>query len=646
MIALLIAVPLLPLLAAGSALIFGHRFPLATSLITVCSISLSLGTLAILYGTSAAVSGTWFEIGRYNVTVGIELTGLTWFAAVVVAATALGVGIYSLGYMARDPHRGRFFAELGLFVGAMLTLVLANSLILLFAAWELVGLASYLLIGFHYDEKGVAAAASKAFLMTRIGDMGLLLGWLLAFSASGTTDLAALLNAVKSGEWAPAFATMAVLLLLAGAIGKSAQLPLTGWLPDAMIGPTPVSALLHSATMVAAGIFLLLRLYPLVAAAPGALEVVFGIGATTAVFAGIVATAQMDLKRVLAWSTSSQLGEMMVAVGLGGPIAAALHLATHAAFKSTLFMAAGTVQEQTGTRDMRRLGGLIRTLPITGGVFVLAALALAAFPPLSGFWSEDMILAVAERQGLATAMLIIVLVFLAGLYIGRATVLTFFRRDAEEPREVREPDRLMICGMAALAIPAVGLGLFLFGNLQGLLALGAVSESSWIWRIAALIATVGGLVLGGGLAWRKRAASLFGTLPHALESALFVLTMAPARLTFRLAERLQAIEVWLDRAAQTIGSTSARLAIGSRTIEAGLDRSAYNLQKSIWSLARQTDDVEALGFSRGGDKLAAEVAGGGEHLRALQTGKLYLYTLGLFIWATAVLISVAIVLWL
>ncbi|MFY9295035.1 MAG: NADH-quinone oxidoreductase subunit L, partial [Methylorubrum rhodinum] len=434
----LLAIPLLPLLAATAALGIGRRLPWGGGELVVGAVALSLASLASL-PSDAALSATWFESGGYRLTVGLAATPLTWFVAAVVAGVAFCVGLYSLGYMAGRDDRPRFFAELGLFVGAMLALVLSNSLALLFAAWELVGLASFLLIGFDHAEPGAAEAAAKAFLMTRIGDVGLLLGWLLALAAVGTTDVDVLVGAVEGGRIAPGTVTAMALLMLAGAVGKSAQLPLSGWLPDAMVGPTPVSALLHSATMVAAGVFLVLRLYPVFAASPVALDTLFWVGAATALAAGLIATAEADLKRVLAWSTCSQLGEMMVALGLGGPRAAAFHLAAHAAFKSTLFLAAGIVQERAGTRALGRLGGLARALPFAGAAFLVAALSLAGVPPLSGFLSEEAILAVASRHGPGTGSLVVLLVLLGGIYIGRAGAATFLggRRGTVGPRKPR-----------------------------------------------------------------------------------------------------------------------------------------------------------------------------------------------------------------
>ncbi len=325
---------------------------------------------------------------------GLRLDGIAYAAALLVAGISLPVLVYSTAYTAGEEGVPRFFAGMSFFVGAMLTLVLADSLLLLYAAWEWVGLASWLLIGFRFREEEARRAARKAFLVTRIGDSGFLLAWLLVLTTFGSTDLGALLTAAGDGM-PDGLGTLLPLLFFFAAVGKSAQLPLSAWLPPAMAGPTPVSALIHSATMVAAGVFLVLRLWPLFAASPAALQVILWIGGVTALLAALAATVQYDLKRVLAWSTISQLGEMMLALGLGAPLAAAWHLGTHAAFKSTLFLAAGAVEHGGGGRDLRCMGGLAKRLPWSAVAFAVAAVALAGIPPFSGFWSEDAILAAA-----------------------------------------------------------------------------------------------------------------------------------------------------------------------------------------------------------------------------------------------------------
>ncbi|HJT09145.1 MAG TPA: proton-conducting transporter membrane subunit [Stellaceae bacterium] len=615
---MLLVIPVLPLLAALAALGFGRRLPYRGGELIIAAVALSfVGLVLVPRGT--AISATWFESAGYRLTVGLAVTPLASFIAMIVAGVAFGVSLYSLGYMAGKDGQPRFFAELGLFVGAMLALVLANSFVLLFAAWELVGLASWLLIGFNHAEPGAARAASKAFLMTRIGDMGLLLGWLLALAALGTTDIDPFLHAIGDGKIGVSI-TLIAFFILAGAIGKSAQLPLTAWLPEAMIGPTPVSALLHSATMVAAGVFLILRLYPLFEAVPAALVLLFWIGAVTAVVAGLIATAEMDLKRVLAWSTASQLGEMMIALGLGGPLAASLHLAAHAAFKSTLFLASGVVQEETGTRGLDRFGSLIRALPFTGGVFLIAALALAGIPPLSGFWSEDAILAAAARHGVGVALLIVLLMLLASIYIGRAAAATFFG-EGHWPAGFAKPRWAMRAGMGLGALLAAGLGWLLAWRLPAVLPPFPVEpDAAGVWRIAAVLAAVLGLALGASAGWR-RAAPALGPLPARLGMGLMAVSEAPAAWMVRLARMLD-------------------------TVESSLDAVAERTAGSAWSLARNTERTEAFGFGRGGDSLAAGIAASGERLRALQPGRLYLYTLALFVWAAAALAAGILMLWL
>jgi NADH-quinone oxidoreductase subunit L len=327
----------------------------------------------------------------------------------------------------------------------------------------------------------------------------------------------------------------------------------------------------------------------------------------------------MDLKRLLAWSTCSQLGEMMIALGLGGPLAATLHLAAHAVFKSTLFLAAGAVQEQTGTRALDRFGGLIRSLPLTGAVFLAAALALAGVPPLSGFWSEEAILGVAAPHGLGAALLIVLLVLLGGIYIGRATTATFFG-ERRHSAKVGKPARTMHAGMVLLAFAAAGLGWTLAGRLAGILAFPAEPEPGTMWRILGIGAAFVGLGFGVVSNWRGAAPAL-GLLPARLGAGLMTATEAPA--------------IWAMRIAQVLNP-----------IEAAFDKGAQGMASSVWRLALDTERVEALGFGEGGNHLAADIASGGEWLRALQAGRLYLYTLALFGWAAAALAVGGLMLWL
>jgi NADH-quinone oxidoreductase subunit L len=356
----------------------------------------------------------WFQIGNDWVSLGWILNPLTAVMVLMVTFVGLLIFIFSVGYMAHDENFTRFFCFLALFAGAMLGLLISNSLLLLFMCWEIVGLTSYLLIGFWYSNPRAAAASKKAFLTTRIGDLPFFLGIVWLYSQSGTllfydggsgclepASLAHLL--AQTTSIGICVATGISLLIFCGAIGKSGQFPLHVWLPDAMEGPTPVSALIHAATMVAAGVFLVARVYPLMTAhvpAPGtlstsaALQVVIWIGAITALFGSVVAIAQYDIKRILAYSTISQLGYMMMGLGAGGVSVGMFHLITHAFFKALLFLGAGSVIHGcSGEQDIRRMGGLRKLMPITFLTYAIGMLALCGFPLFfSGFWSKDEIL--------------------------------------------------------------------------------------------------------------------------------------------------------------------------------------------------------------------------------------------------------------
>ena len=369
---------------------------------------------------------------------------------VMVSFVGLLIFIYSVGYMEHDENFTRFFCFLALFAGAMLGVVISNSLLLLFMSWEMVGLTSYLLIGFWYQKPSAAAAAKKAFLTTRVGDVFFLLGIVWLFAQTGTLLFydggAGSMEPLALGGllatpalWGLTAAGAIGLLIFAGAAGKSGQLPLHVWLPDAMEGPTPVSALIHAATMVAAGVYLVARVYPLMQAGmlPGgtttALTVVTWVGAVTAVFAALIAVAQNDIKRILAYSTVSQLGYMMAGLGMGGVAVGMFHLITHAFFKSLLFMGAGSVIHGTHEeQDVRRMGGLRKLMPVTFLTYAIGMLALCGFPLLfSGFWSKDGILEAAKlasttRIGAGPFYLLVFGALLTAFYMTRQVSYVFF----------------------------------------------------------------------------------------------------------------------------------------------------------------------------------------------------------------------------
>jgi NADH-quinone oxidoreductase subunit L len=386
-----------------------------------CSLLLSILAFAHTLGQSAPeyINFPWLQFGTDWLKLGWLLDPLTAVMLVMVTFVGLLIFIYSTGYMAHDENFTRFFCFLALFAGAMLGVVIANNLLLLFMCWEIVGLTSYLLIGFWYQKPEAAAAAKKAFIVTRIGDLGLFLGMMWLYSLCGTLSFydngagciehsaisAMLAHTAAFGLTA---SSAIGLLIFCGAAGKSGQVPLHVWLPDAMEGPTPVSALIHAATMVAAGVFLVARVYPLMSASTGgpsaALQVITWVGAFTALFAAFIAVAQNDIKRILAYSTVSQLGYMMMGLGVGGVAVGIFHLITHAFFKALLFLGAGSVIHGcNGEQDIRKMGGLRRLMPITFATYAVGMLALCGVPFFAGFWSKDEILHAAHIWSISAA---------------------------------------------------------------------------------------------------------------------------------------------------------------------------------------------------------------------------------------------------
>ncbi len=418
-------VPVLPILAAGVTALAKQRNRMFAASLAIGSLAISflLSLCAFAHVLSLSSQGLetrqvvdfrWFQFGSEWLKLGWMLDPLTAIMLVMVSFVGLLIFIFSVGYMEHDENFTRFFCFLSLFAGAMLGVVIANSLLLFFMCWEIVGLTSYLLIGFWYHKPEAAAAAKKAFIVTRIGDLGFFLGMMWLYAQTGTllfydsgagclehSALAALVAHVTTVGMAAS--TGIALLIFCGAAGKSGQVPLHVWLPDAMEGPTPVSALIHAATMVAAGVFLIARVYPLMSAHAGlagplvpttALIVVTWVGAITAVFGALIAIAHYDIKRILAYSTISQLGYMMMGLGVGGVAVGMFHLITHAFFKSLLFLGAGSVIHGCGgEQDIRRMGGLRKSMPITFLAYAAGMLALCGFPLFfSGFWSKDAIL--------------------------------------------------------------------------------------------------------------------------------------------------------------------------------------------------------------------------------------------------------------
>lgn len=439
-------IPFLPFLGALTIALFGKTFlrhqshwPCIAGAVGACL--LSIFTFMNVSKSETALildQYVWFSAGTVNVDFSMRADALS--AVMLLTVTFIGslIAIYAVGYMHGDPGYHRFFAAVSLFLAAMTTLVLANNFILLYAGWEGVGVCSYLLIGFWFFKPAAAAAARKAFLVTRLGDIGLFIGILVLWSHCGSLEYDVVF--AKAQDLPTEIVTIACLLLLTGAIGKSAQFPLHVWLPDAMEGPSPVSALIHAATMVTAGVYLVARCTPLFGISPDAQIVCATIGAFTSLLAALIALTQTDLKRVLAYSTVSQLGYMFLSLGAGvltnkslaaaGATAAIFHLMTHAFFKALLFLGAGSVMHAMGdVIDMRRFSGLRKVLPTTHWTFLIGSLALAGVPPLSGFWSKDDILAVAAEAGHSNSRYanVYTLLFYSGLVTAGLTAFYTFR---------------------------------------------------------------------------------------------------------------------------------------------------------------------------------------------------------------------------
>jgi NADH-quinone oxidoreductase subunit L len=410
----------------------------------------------------------WIESGELHVPVGLQMDPLSALMALFVTFTASVIHVYSIGYMKGDAGHSRYFAYLNLFLFFMLLLILSDGLLAMFVGWEGVGLCSYLLISFWFTDAAKAEAGKKAFLANRVGDAGFLVGIFLAYTALGSLNFAEMQS--SRGAMSALFATATCLAFFMGAAGKSAQIPLYVWLPDAMAGPTPVSALIHAATMVTAGVYMVARLHFLFALSPVALTVVAVIGAATALLAALIAVAQNDIKKVLAYSTVSQLGLMFLGAGTGGYSSGIFHVMTHAFFKAGLFLGAGSViHAMHGEQDIRRMGGLRKHIPVTTLSFAAAWLAISGLPPFAGFFSKDEIL----WRALATPNLVlpwlptvlfatgVCVSFLTAFYMTRLFVLTFFgefRGTREQEEKVHESPAVMTGPLIVLAVLSVGAG--------------------------------------------------------------------------------------------------------------------------------------------------------------------------------------------
>ncbi len=470
----LFLIPLLPLIGfLINGLLIGRLPKPVISLVGCASIGLSFVlSLMLFFELKGMPEGSrmieqvlfsWIPAGSFHVDIAYLLDPLSAVMILVVTGVGFLIHVYSVGYMSHDPGYGRYFAYLNLFTFSMLTLVLANNYLLMFVGWEGVGLCSYLLIGFWFEKKSASDAGKKAFIVNRIGDFGFLLGLFIIFWQVGSLDFAKVMEAAPHVFVAGGgLITAACILMFVGATGKSAQIPLYVWLPDAMEGPTPVSALIHAATMVTAGVYMIARSSTLFMMAPDALMVVAIIGALTALFAATIGLVQNDIKRVLAYSTVSQLGYMFLACGVAAFSAGIFHLMTHAFFKALLFLGAGSViHAMSNEQDIRKMGGLKKHLPITYMTFLLACLAIAGIPGFSGFFSKDEILwkAYSSDHGhLLLYVIGLVTAIMTAFYMFRLLYLTFFgeeRMDKHTKEHIHESPKMMTVPLMVLAVLSV-----------------------------------------------------------------------------------------------------------------------------------------------------------------------------------------------
>jgi NADH-quinone oxidoreductase subunit L len=503
-------IPLLPLIGAAINGLFGRRFKNAivntvALLFTALAFGWAAWAVASIWPGEAAphveTLATWITAGTFSAPFGFQLDQLSMIMVLVVTGVGFLIHIYSVGYMSHEGGYYRFFAYLNLFMFFMLTLVLANNYLLMFVGWEGVGLASYLLIGFYFTKDSAANAGKKAFIVNRIGDFAFLIGMFLLMQRFGSLTFTEVFGKIAAGHYSAevgwGFFTITALCLMFGATGKSAQIPLYVWLPDAMEGPTPVSALIHAATMVTAGIYMIARSHAIFNLAPHALEIVAIIGCLTAIFAATMGLAQTDIKRVLAYSTVSQLGYMFLACGVAAYSAGIFHLMTHSFFKALLFLGAGSVIHAVGgEQDMRRMGGLRTKIPVTFWVVTIATFAIAGFPPFAGFFSKDQILGAAFHSPYGGPVIWAVGLLTAGLtsfYMFRLWFMTFFG-EYKPDADLGDAHALA----PAHAAPAHGADPHASGHGDDSHGHGGVHESPWVMLgplvVLAVLSVVGGWV--------------------------------------------------------------------------------------------------------------------------------------------------------
>jgi NADH-quinone oxidoreductase subunit L len=636
-------VPLLPISAFFLIVFFGKKTPGKGAPIGILAVgtALVIGLLsffeAITKHDIVEKSFTWFEFGPLHLELGIRVDALAAMMFVVVCLVSLLMQIYSIGYMHGDVRYTWYFAAVNLFTGSMLTLVIANNTVQLLVGWELVGVCSYLLIGHWFEEKENSSAAIKAFITTRAGDLGFVIGVIVLYLGAGTFNIGEIQERVVAGDVSTIAITAGALLLFCGAVGKSAQFPLHVWLPDAMAGPTPVSALIHAATMVTAGVYMVARIYGLFSASEATMTVISIIASITMLLAALMAVVQRDIKKVLAYSTVSQLGYMMAGLAVGAATAGIFHLWTHAFFKALLFLGSGSVIHAVHSNDMFEMGGLRKFMPITYGTFIIGSLALAGVPPFAGFWSKDEIVASAFQSG-HTFVFIAALItaFLTAFYMARACTLTFFGRyrrmpiaggagdddhHATVPHESPPTMTWPLIILAALSFPAGLIGTpfkNLFGDwfhFEGAHHHGFVP---WIALLSIVIAFV---AIAMGLRMYSRATYGFGVLDP----------LAKLGPLYRLVENKFYIDdFYLKVIVKPVQYPLARFVynvLDRKVIDATVNAAAAGTVKT-GEVTKQVDEKGVDGVVNGVAWLTDKLSFG---LRRMQTGNVQGYAAGLFV---------------
>ncbi len=617
--------PLLPLaifvlLAVGLARYGRLAAGLAVAAMAGSTLISIAGLVDAAQGKHALVSLPWLTVGGRQLLLGLELNALSALVATLVSIVGLIVFLYAVSYMAEDAYKGRFFAQLSLFTGSMLTLVFAADLITLFIAWELVGLCSYLLIGFWFERPGVPMAASKAFFLTRLADLALLASVLLLIGATGSGRIDMVLAASTQGKIASGLLLAIALLAFAGAAGKSAQVPFQGWLPDAMLGPTPVSALLHSATMVAAGVFLVARLYPLFQAAGPSLQVVAWIGVLTSLLGAAAALVESDLKRTLAYSTMSQLGLMFVGLGSGSLLAGVLLLLAQALYKATLFLAAGAVDHALDGTAFARMGGLAKRMPLTAIAFALSAAALAGLPVTLAFPPKDPVLAAAWQANTALLIAALLASWLTALYSARAFGLVFLGTSSGPAQEAHEAQPGLLVPQLAMAA-LIPLGLLadaaLLGSPLSRLLGERIPDVPLVTALALALAVAG---VAAGL-WARQVWPRFVVWP-VLEPVTKLFT---GELGFKTLYRvITQLGFWI------IGW----LGTFDRVIFDTLTRS---LVRGVLFVVRACAGIDRRALDAALRDLGAGILAFSQRVRALQTGRIENYLLAVLVWGLGVI---------